>query len=306
MPRIPRRLIKGENRCYHVVSRTAGQQFLLGEVEKEYLLQRIRFLGSVYFVRIFTFAILSNHFHLLIQMEDASECSEEELQRRYQRYYGPRKAFPKEKAAHLRAKWSDLSEFVKELKQGFSRWYNRRHDRQGTLWSERFKSPVVQNGEALISCMAYIDLNAVRANLVDRPEDYRFCGLGCLMRGANTDGFLCTDIAELSEPGVPYLEAYRRYVYEVGSVVSAGDKRGIPQPLCEAERQNAYRLGQSRLFRYRSRYFTESVALGSREFVRGIYANVRTFLKTAADRQPVRIPGLEGLYAMRRLRDKAH
>ncbi len=305
MPRIPRGLIKGENRCYHVVSRTAGQQFLFGEVEKDYLLGRIRFLSGVYFVRIFTFAILSNHFHLLIQMEDAREYSEEELQRRFRLYYGAKKVFPKERAEHFRVKWSDLSEFVKEIKQGFSRWYNRRHNRQGTLWSERFRSPVVQDGEALLSCMAYIDLNAVRANRVDRPEDYRFCGLGYLMRGANADGFLCTDVAELTDPGLSYLAAYRRYVYEVGSVASSGGRRAIPPGICEAESQKAYRLSRRRLFRYRSRYFTESVALGSREFVRGVYARLRPYLQTRSDRDPVRIQGLEGLYAMRRLRDAA-
>jgi REP element-mobilizing transposase RayT len=304
MPRIPRHLIKGDNRCYHVLSRTAGQQFLLEEPEKEFLLKRIRFLSTVYCVRVFTFAILSNHFHLLIQMEDASECSEEELQRRFQRYYGSKKPFPKEKAEHFRVKWSDLSEFVKEIKQGFSRWYNRQNNRQGTFWSERFKSPVVQTGEALLSCMAYIDLNAVRANLVNRPEDYRFCGLGYHMRGANGDGFLCTDIAELSDPETPYLGAYRRYVYEVGSVASPADKRSIPQAISEVESQNAYRLSRTRLFRFRSRYFTESVALGSREFVRGVYANLRTFLKSGGDRDPIRIKGLEGLYSLRRLRDE--
>ncbi len=306
MPRIPRHLIKGDNRCYHVLSRTAGQQFLLGEAEKEFLLQRIRFLSTVYCVRIFTFAILSNHFHLLIQMEDARECSEEELQTRFRRYYGSKRTFPKERAEHYRAKWSDLSEFVKEIKQGFSRWYNRQNNRQGTFWSERFRSPVVENGEALLACMAYIDLNAVRAHLVDRPEDYRFCGLGYHMRGANGDGFLCTDIAELTDPELSYLVAYRRYVYEVGSVASPAGKRSIPQAISEAETQNAYCLSRARLFRYRSRHFTEGVALGSREFVRGVYANLRTFLKTRADRDPVRIQGLEGLYSLKRLRDEAH
>ena len=72
----------------------------------------------------------------------------------------------------------DLSEFMKTLKQRFSIWYNRNHDnRLGTLWMERFKSVLVQGaGNPLQTTAAYIDLNPVRAGLVEDPKDYRWCG----------------------------------------------------------------------------------------------------------------------------------
>lgn len=301
MPRIPRNLIKDENRCYHVISRTTGQEFMLGDLEKEYLMNRIKLLSSVYFAKVFSFSILSNHFHLLVQMESGDGYSDAEIERRFRRRYGSKRAFPKEEVAHYRAKWSDLSEYVKEIKQGFSYWYNRRHDRRGYFWSERFKSVVVEDGAALLSCMAYIDLNAVRANLVDRPEDYRYCGLAYHLGSGNKDRFLSTDIAEFLHQNESSVAAYRRYVYEVGSIENPMGKRAIPNEISDAERRDDYHVSRTALFRYRSRYFTESVVLGSKEFVRGVYGNLRTFMKTKKDRDPTKINGLEGLYSLRRL-----
>lgn len=47
------------------------------------------------------------------------------------------------------------------------------------LWSERFKSVIVDNGETLIHCLAYIDLNPIRAGIVKKPEQYRYDQLFC-------------------------------------------------------------------------------------------------------------------------------
>ena len=69
----------------------------------------------------------------------------------------------------------DVSAFMKELKQRFSRWYNRRHERFGTLWAERFKSVLVEDQPMSVEAVAaYIDLNPVRAGLVEDPKDYRY------------------------------------------------------------------------------------------------------------------------------------
>ena len=62
-------------------------------------------------------------------------------------------------SSFLRAKLSSLSEFVREIKVGFARYYNRRYNRRGYFWGDRFKSVIVEKGETLINCLAYIDLN---------------------------------------------------------------------------------------------------------------------------------------------------
>lgn len=74
---------------------------------------------------------------------------------------------------YFREKWASISEYVKVIKQSFSRFYNNLHHRKGFFWSERFKSVIVDNGDTLINCLAYIDLNPVRAGLVEKPEEYR-------------------------------------------------------------------------------------------------------------------------------------
>jgi len=78
----------------------------------------------------------------------------------------------------------DVSEFMKEFKQRFSKWYNIRHQRFGTLWAERFRSVLVEDESGVLETVsAYIDLNAVRAGLVEDPKDYRHCGYAAAVAG---------------------------------------------------------------------------------------------------------------------------
>jgi hypothetical protein len=68
---------------------------------------------------------------------------------------------------------------MREFKQRFTQWYNRRVGRKGPLWEDRYKSVLVEGREDLLLTMAaYIDLNAVRAGLVKDPKDYRWSGYG--------------------------------------------------------------------------------------------------------------------------------
>ncbi len=66
-------------------------------------------------------------------------------------------------------KWASLSELLREIKQTFSRYYNKRHNRRGTLWGERFKSLIVEDGKALIDCQTHIDL--IPSRQLSMPED---------------------------------------------------------------------------------------------------------------------------------------
>ena len=70
----------------------------------------------------------------------------------------------------------DLGKFMKTLKQRFTTWYNKCNGRKGTLWEDRFKSVLVEDGDALRTMSSYIDLNPVRAGIVDDPKEYRWCG----------------------------------------------------------------------------------------------------------------------------------
>ena len=72
---------------------------------------------------------------------------------------------------------------MKTLKQCFTQWFNKKHERCGHLWEDRFKSSLVESGHAARTVAAYIDLNPVRAALVDDPKDYRWCSYGEAVAG---------------------------------------------------------------------------------------------------------------------------
>ena len=82
MARIPRLLVKGEETIYHIISRTALPGYVLGDVEKDYLLSLIKDLSCIFFVDVLGFCIMGNHFHLLVKMKMAEEYSNEAVKRR--------------------------------------------------------------------------------------------------------------------------------------------------------------------------------------------------------------------------------
>ena len=156
MPRIPRLMLKGEETVYHVMSRTALPGFPFKDVEKDYMVQLIQQLSRLYFVEILGYCIMGNHFHLLVRVFSDDKFSDSEIKKRYLAFFGEGQDF---KAMHIdgyRKKWSSLSEFIKEIKQTFSRFYNKQHNRRGTLWGERFKSVIVEKGETLINCLGIL------------------------------------------------------------------------------------------------------------------------------------------------------
>ena len=77
----------------------------------------------------------------------------------------------------------DLSQFMKTLKQRFTQWFNRKHGRRGTLWEDRFKSVIVEDGYAARVMAAYIDLNPLRGGICKDPAEYRWSSYGEAVAG---------------------------------------------------------------------------------------------------------------------------
>jgi putative transposase len=206
----------------------------------------------------------------------------------------------------LREKLSSLSEFMREIKVGFARFYNRRHNRRGYFWGDRFKSVIVEYGETLINCLAYIDLNPLRAGIVSRPEEYRWNSLGYHMQTNNRGNFLSTDFG-LNEFNVKSkkerIRRYRRYVYEVGSLnqPKKGVVKVIADKVLEKERRREFELNRTDRFRYRTRYFTDSGIIGSKEFVAQNYQRFKHLFYSKHEKRPKPIKGLEGMYSLKRL-----
>jgi len=106
------------------------------------------------------------------------------------------------------------------LKQRFSQWFNTIHSRKGTLWEERFRSVLVEGGEALRTVSLYVDLNPVRAGIVKDPKDYRWSSYGEAVAGVRraVEG-LCAIIEDLSsfpQSEQRYLAHYRVQLFARG------------------------------------------------------------------------------------------
>ena len=167
-------------------------------------------------------------------------------------------------------------------------------------------SVIVENGETLINCLAYIDLNPLRAGLVDLPEQYRWNSLGYHVQTNNQDNFLSTDFG-LKEFNVKNkkerIRRYRRYVYESGSLnqPEKGSIKVIADNALEKERSRGFELSKSDRFRYRTRYFTDSGIIGSKQFVSANYQRFKTLFKSKHEKKPKPITGLDGIYSLKRL-----
>ncbi|NQZ67617.1 MAG: hypothetical protein HRT89_06065, partial [Lentisphaeria bacterium] len=79
---------------------------------------------------------------------------------------------------NTRERMRDMSEFMKALQHAFTNWYNKRHDRFGSLWAGRFKSVILDETDALWKCSKYVALNPVRAQIVEDPAEYAFSSWG--------------------------------------------------------------------------------------------------------------------------------
>src|SRR5260370_15902505 len=196
--RFPRVKADGQG-FYHCVSRVVERRFILhtsghGSAEAERFIKLMRRLEAFSGVRVLTYTLMSNHFHLLCEVPEPKALSEAEVLERIEAGYGParRETLQQELARYrqqpdgnaqiqrlldgYRRRIYDLSVFIKELKGRFAQWYNHGHDRYGVAWAEPFKSVLLVGGQALAAVAAYIQLNPVRAALVADPKVYRYCG----------------------------------------------------------------------------------------------------------------------------------
>jgi len=278
----------------------------LGDIEKDFMLDLIRRYSKLYLVEILGFCLMGNHFHILVKTFPEYKFTDEEIKKRFVGFYGDERIFADGLIPSLREKLSSLSEFVREIKVGLARYYNKRHNRRGYFWGDRFKSVIVDKGETLINCLAYIDLNPLRAGIVSRPEDYRWNSLGYHVQTNNRGSFLSTDFG-LKEFNVKSekerIRSYRRYVYEAGAVnrPEKGKTKVIGDKILEKERNREFELSRNDRFRYRTRYFTDSGIIGSKEFVSTNYQRFKHLFYSKHEKKPKPIKGLDGMYSLKRL-----
>ena len=300
------------------MSRVVGGEFLLAEKEKEFFVRWMWRLASFLQIEILDYVVMSNHYHQLIRVPGVVKLSDRELLERLKAYYGEEslevmifedaREGGEDVVAPLRRRYlkrmGNISEFEKVLKQGFSSWYNRRHNRRGTLWMERFKSVLVEDSREVRGIMAtYIDLNPVRAEMVEDPKNYRHCGYGAAMGGDERcrRGIMAvTGIRDWEKASA----TYRLYLMERGQIQVHGKKGSVTRELRleTLEREGQLPLGE--LLRLRVRYFSDGLVLGSELFVEEVFELHRSHFgeKRKSGARPIRGMPHQSLNVIRDLR----
>ena len=304
---------------YHCVSRVVDRRKVFWPEEKREFVRFMRFYERVSCVRVVAYCVMSNHFHVLVETpaRPAVLPTEEELLKHIRGCYGKITAeILGEELRQYRsrgldataqkvmdgwfARMWDVSAFMKTLKQRFAQWFNKRHQRRGTLWEDRYHSTIVQ-GESVALAMvaAYIDLNPVRAGLVKDPKDYQWSGYAAALAGVKAaregvettlsylyaPGPSGTPGASLKQPkGLAALETYRTMLYGAANVgdeiaeatqQAAGMRHGIGQAEVEEVRAAGGKLSRAAMLRCRVRYFTAGAVLGTRNFVNQVFQEKR-------------------------------
>jgi len=290
----------GKPAIYHCISRVVDRRFVLGEREKEQFVSYMRLYEQFSQVRVLAFCVMSNHFHILLEVpsppadrgaswSDAKllkhlEClySSEQMKGitmklKELRKHGGDDAAVAYRDSFLKRMW-DLSQFMKTLKQRFTRWFNRQHARTGTLWEERFKSVLVESGHAARTMAAYIDLNPVRAKMVDDPKDYRWCTYAEAVAGKvrAREGIqrvlfeedAATNSEEIAaEMLLSWRRAAHRYRQTLYQDLNRHDANLNPD--------KAPQLTEGQALRCRVRYFVDGMAIGSKGFIDDLFGMSR-------------------------------
>jgi putative transposase len=311
--------LEGGGAVYHCIGRVVGGELLLGSAQKEMLSKLIRRHARFCGIQVITHCVMSNHFHLLIRLPEASEVSDAELLQRVGDFYEKNSPYltsileayrdnrelPKDLRAGLLSRMGDLSVFMKELKQRYTGWHNRQSGRFGTLWAERFKSVVVEDKSSVVATIAsYIDLNPVRAGLVEDPKDYRWCGYAEATVGVvgSREGYRSF---HQSNDWRAVSREYRMYLFFRAGVSGHSGKRALDREAIQGVIDSGGVLELAEVLRLRVRYFNEGVAIGSKGFVDGVFKEFRdrfgSTRKSGARPMP-QVGGLNRLCTLRNLR----
>ena len=143
-----------------------------------------------------------------------------------------------------------------------------------------------------VNLLAYIDLNPIRAGIVRRPEEYKWCSLGYHVQTKNKDhllsvGFEMQEWNEFESGEIVCKD--RAFVYETGAVGDRGQRseirgqgekatRGIDQKIVKKERRRKYKVSRVDRFRYRCRYFSDAGIIEGKAFVGEVFDQVKHLL----------------------------
>ncbi|WP_028886315.1 hypothetical protein [Teredinibacter turnerae] len=182
---------------YHCTSRCVRRAFLCGmdtltgkdyEHRRQWVEDRILFLGEVFCIDVCAYAVMSNHHHVVLHINstEAHNLSHLEVCERWHKLYKGTRLTQKFlrgdtldeaqwqavkiKLDEWRFNLANISRFMACLNEPIARMANAEDQCTGRFWESRFKSQALLDEKALAACMAYVDLNPVRAKMAATPE----------------------------------------------------------------------------------------------------------------------------------------
>ncbi|MGE6110021.1 transposase [Aeromonas sobria] len=182
---------------YHVVSRCVRRAFLCGEDthsgqsyehRRQWVVDKLGQLSRLFAIGICAYAVMSNHYHLVLKVEPdtAANWSEREVAERWaalfqwpllvRRWYQgealiePELIVVQQLLGLWRERLHSISWLIRLLNESLARQANQEDGCKGHFWEGRFKSQALLTESALLACMAYVDLNPIRAAIAERPE----------------------------------------------------------------------------------------------------------------------------------------
>ena len=181
------------NYPHHIVQRGHNRQVVFAcEEDFQRYLSDIRELKEVFHIKLYAWCLMTNHVHLLVYPESAA----------------------------------GLGQFMKSLAARATRYRNRLEGRSGTLWVGRYKSRIVDSEAYLLACCRYIELNPVRARMVEHARDYPWSSFTNRMQpkpdNQLLDGHPCYDALASTEH-----ERRNRYEHFVNAGIPEGELRLI-------------------------------------------------------------------------------
>lgn len=181
---------------YHCMTRCVRRSYLCGQDQfsgkdyshrKPWIVARIKHLASVFAIHVCAYAIMSNHYHLVLYVNEAEALQwneDEVLQRWAQIFPNDAKSLgmyshkeAKRKLALWRQRLTDISWYMRCLNEKIARASNKEDETKGRFWEGRFKSQALLDEGALLSAMVYVDLNPIRAKMADSLESSDFTSI---------------------------------------------------------------------------------------------------------------------------------
>lgn len=183
---------------YHLVSRCVRRAYLCGfdsisarnfDHRRQWIEDRILELGDIFAVAVYGYAVMSNHYHLVVKVDprQIDDWSNEEVVEKWlqlcpgsstgtideklKQINRANLLLDSDRISIIRTRLGSLSWFMRFINEPLARCANREDHCTGRFWEGRFKSQVILDDEALLACLAYVDLNPVRAGLAIHPED---------------------------------------------------------------------------------------------------------------------------------------